>query len=245
MLVGAVLAGLGVGIATLLGFDLRVGALSAAVGVFLAWAMARELDPDHPASAAFAMAVSIVVVLVVGPAALLITLGVLLGVRVAAGTVGTPMRPLDFLTFIGLSAALGTSLVGAVGAGAMIAGVLVSEARSRNGIATAAVSAIAYTVVALFSGLARTWTAPTPAEWITIAAAIAATLLLLPAAALVSKTDRHTGTICRNRVTVARAIAGLAVIAALALTGGPGIMALAATVAAALVGTALRKLARQ
>ena len=244
VLAGAVLAGLGVGVATLLGADLEAGALSAAVGDFLAWAMARELDPDHSTSAALAMPVSLLLVLAVGPPALLVTLGVLLGVRVAAGTVGTPMRLLDSVTFIALSAALGTSLIGAVGAAAMISGALVSEPRSMNRVATAVMSAIAYTVVALITGLARTWTGPTPAEWITIGLAVAATLLLLPAAVPVSNTDRHTGTISRNRVTAARVIAGLAVVAALALTGGPGIMALAATGAAALVGTALRKLVR-
>ena len=243
-LAGAVLAGLGVGVATLLGADLEAGALSAAVGVFLAWAIARELDPDHATSAALAIPISLVLVRGVGPPALLVTLGVLLGVWVAAGTVGTPMRMLYSVTFIGLSAALGMSLIGAVGAAAMITGALVSEARSRKGIATAAMSAVAYAVVALLSGVARTWTDPTPAEWITFGLAVAATLLLLPAAVPVSNTDRHTGTVRRSRVTAARVIAGLAVVAAWALAGGPGIMALGATGAAALIGTAFRKLAR-
>lgn len=243
MLVGAGLAGLGVGVAILFGADLKAGALPVAVAVFLAWAMARELDPDHPKSAALAMPVSLVLVLVVGPAALLVTFGVLLGVRLAAGTVGTPLRLLDSVAVIGLSAALGTSLIGAVGAAAVIAGVLVSEARSRSGIATAAMSTVAYTVVALLSGFERVWTAPTPAEWITVGLAVSATLLVLPAMAPASNTDRHTGMIERNRVTAARVIAGLAILAGLLLTGGTGIVAIAATAAAALMGTAVRRIA--
>jgi len=243
MLVGAGLAGLGVGVATLFGADLKAGPPAAAAAVFFAWAMARELDPDHPKSAALAMPVSLVLVLVVGPPALLVTFGVLLGTRVAAATVGTPLRLLDSVAVIGLSAALGTSLIGAVGAAAMIAGVLVGEARSRNGIATAAMSAVAYTVVALLSSFARGWTAPTPAEWITVGLAVSATLLVLPAMTPTSSTDRRTDTIERNRVTAARVIAGVAILAGLLLTGGPGIVAIAATAAAALMGTALRRIA--
>lgn len=241
MLIGAGLAGLAVGVATLFGADLKTGALSAAVGVFLAWAMARELDPDHPTSAALAMPVSLFLALVVGPPALLVTFGVLLGVRVAAGTVGTPLRLLDSVAIIGLSAALGTSLIGVAGAAAMIVGVLVSEARSRSGIATAAMSAVAYTVVALLSGFARIWTAPMSAEWITVGVAVAATLLVLPAAAPASNADRHTGTIMKDRITAARIIAGLAILAGLALVGGPGVVAIAATASAALIGAAVRR----
>lgn len=244
MLIGAGLAGLAVGAATLFGADLKAGALSAAVAVFLAWAMARELDPDHSASAAIAMPVSLVVVLVVGPPALLVTFGVLLGIRIAAGTVGTPLRLLDAVAVIGLSAALGTSLIGAVGAAAVIAGVLVGEGRSQGGIATTALSVIAYAVVALLSGLDRVWSAPTPAEWITLGFAVAATLLVLPAAVPASDTDRHTGTIERNRVTAARVIAGLAILVGLALAGGPGVVAIAATAAAALIAVAVHRVVR-
>ena len=240
VLIGAGLAGLAVGVATLFGADLKAGALSVAVAVFLAWAMARELDPDHPASAAIAMPVSFVLVLAVGPPALLVTFGVLLGLRIAAGTVGTPLRPLDSIAVVGLSAALGTSLIGAVGAAAIIAGVLVGEGRSRGGIPTAVMSAIAYAVMTLLSGLDRVWSAPTPAEWFTVGVAVAATLLVLPAAAPASSTDRHTGTIERNRVTAARVIAGLAILAGLAVAGGPGVVAIAATAAAALIAVALR-----
>lgn len=241
MLVGAGVAGLAVSLATLFGIDLKTRPLAAAMAVFLAWALARELDPDHPASAAIAMPVSLVLALVVGPPGLLVTFGVLLGLRIAAGTVGTPLRLLDSVAVIGLSAALGTSLIGVVGAVAMIVGVLVSEARSRSGIATAAMSAVAYTVVALLSGFARIWTAPTSAEWITVGVAVAATLLVLPAAAPTSNTDRHTGTIMKDRITAARIIAGLAILAGLALVGGPGVVAIAATTAAALIGAAVRR----
>lgn len=243
MLVGAGLTGLAVGLAVLLGADLKAGPLAAAVGIFLAWAMARELDPDHPTSAAIAMPISLVLVLTVGPPALLVTFGVLLGLRITAGTVGTRLRPLDFVTIVGLSAALGTSMVGAVGAAAMIVGVLVAEERRQRGIAIAAASAVAFVVVALLSSVESAWIGPTGTEWITVGLAIMATLLVIPAAMPTSETDRHTGTVNRNRVTAARLVAALAILAGLALAGATGVVAIAATVAAALIGIAVHRVA--
>ena len=245
MLAGAGISALAVGLAELLGAGLKAGPLAAAVGVFLAWAMGRELDPDHSASAAIAMPISLVVVLAVGPAALLVTFGVLLGLRITAGTVGTPLRPLDLVTIVGLSAALGTSLVGAVGAAAMITGVLVAEDRRGLGVAIAVASAGAFIGVALLSGVEAEWIAPTTAEWFTVGLAIIAALSVIPAATPTSETDRHTGTVGRNRVTSARLLAVLAIVAGLALSGGTGVVALAATVAAALIGTAVHHIANR
>jgi hypothetical protein len=239
MLVGAGVTGLAVGLAVLLGADLKAGPLAAAVGIFLAWAMARELDPDRPTSAAIAMPISLVLVLTVGPPALLVTFGVLLGLRITAGTVGTPLRPLDFVTIVGLSAALGTSMVGAVGAAAMIIGVLVAEERRQRGIAIAAASAVTFIAVALLSGVEFARIEPTAIEWITVGLAITATLLVIPAATPTSETDRHTGTVNRDRVTGARLVAGLAILAGFAVAGASGVIATAATVAAALIGTAV------
>lgn len=243
MIIGAALAGLTVALAVSLGADLKSGPVAAAVGVFLAWAMARELDPDHAVSATVAMPISFALVLVVGPPALLVTFGVLLGLRIAAGTVGTPLRPFDLATIVGLSAAMGTSLVGAVGAAALIVGVLSAEKRRLRGIAIAATSAAAFTAVALLSGVEREWITPTTAEWITVGLAITAALLVNPAATPTSETDRQTGTVSRKGVSAARLIAVLAILSGIALTGGTGVVALAGTVAAALMGTAVHRVA--
>lgn len=241
VLVGAPVAGLAVGAAMLLGADLGTGSIAAAVGVFLAWAMARELDPDHPASAAIAMPISFALALLVGPAALLLSTAVLLGLRISAGTVGTPLRPLDTIAIIGLSALLGTSLVGAVGVAVLVVGVLFTEERPQPGISIAVLSVMAFSLVALVSGIERTWGTPSTAEWAAISLAVVATLLVVPASKPTSATDRHTGTVSRNRVTAARVVCGLAVLMGLGLTGGAGTASLAATGAAALTGTAVRR----
>ncbi len=71
--------------------------------------------------------------------------------------------------------------------------------------------------------------------------AVAATVLIVPARTPMSETDRRTGAVGRNRVTVARFAAGLAMLLVLGLTGGVGIAALVGTTTAALTGTAIRR----
>lgn len=241
VLIGAVVAGLAVGAAALLGADPKAGPIVVAVGVFLAWAITRELDPDHPASAAIAIPVSFALSLTIGPSALLVSTAVLLGLRLTAGTVGTPLRLLDIVGIVGLSAALGTGLTGAVGVAVIAVGIVVSEGHQRRGFAIAAAAAIAFASVAAVTGIERTWITPTTAEWVAFGLAVAATVLIVPARTPMSETDRRTGAVGRNRVTVARFAAGLAMLLVLGLTGGVGIAALAGTTTAALTGTAIRR----
>ncbi len=244
VLIGALVAGLAVGAAALLGVDPKAGPVAAAVGVFLAWAIARELDPDHPASAAIAIPVSLALSLTIGPSALLVSTAVLLGLRMTAGTVGTPLRLLDMIGIVGLSAALGTGLIGAAGVAVMAVGIVISEGPEWRSFAIAAAAAIAYASVAAVSGIERTLTAPNTAEWVAIGLAVVATLLVVPARTPTSETDRRTGAVVRSRVTVARIIAGLAMLLGLGLTGGVGVAALAGTTTAALTGTAIRRSVR-
>ncbi|MGB5433455.1 MAG: hypothetical protein WBN24_08590 [Acidimicrobiia bacterium] len=240
---GATTAALMVVVASLVGFDVDGGPLAAAVGVFLAWAIARELDPDHTASAAIAIPLSFVFLLVLGPASLLVSTGVLLGTRMAAGTVGTALRPLDIGGIIVVSGLLGTNMVGAVGVAAMIVGILVGEPRRARGIGIAVAAAAAFTVVGIVSDMERSWAAPDTTDWIIAAVTIISMLVAIPAPSPTSSTDRDSGILLRWRVTVARAVAGLAVVAGLVIVGGSGAAALAATVTAALAGTAIRQLA--
>ena len=226
----------------LAGFDMGSGPLMAAVGVFLAWAIARELDPDHPVSAAIAIPLSFVLLFALGPASLLVSTGVLLGTRIAAGTVGTPLRPLDIGGTIVVSGLLGTDLIGATGVAAMVVGVLVGERRRARGIGIAIAAVATFTVVGIVSDIGRTWIAPGIVGLIVLVATVISVLAVIPAAVPTSSTDRQTGSLLRWRVTVARAVAGLAVVAGFVLVGETGIAALAATATAALAGTAIRQL---
>lgn len=242
VIAGALIASAVAALANLSGLDTGLGAVSAAVGVFLAWAITRELDPDYPASAAVAMPVSLVLLLAIGPASLLVSMGVLLGVRLVAGTVGAPLRPLDIVGVVGLAAFLGANPIGVVGLVAMLIGVVVAEPQRKRAIVIAASAAIEFAVVALISGLERTWTTPNAAGWIAVVVAVVSTVLVLPASLPTSPTDRHTGLVLRGRVTTARVVAGAAVVAGFGLAGAAGIAALAGTATAALAGTAIRRI---
>jgi hypothetical protein len=239
---GAASAALIVGVAGLAGIDLGSGPFTAAVGVFLAWAIARELDPDHPASAAIAIPLSFVLTLALGPASLLVSTGVLLGTRMAAGTVGAALRPLDIGGIMVVSALLGTNLIGATGVAAIVVGVLVGEQRRARGIGIAIAAVTAFTVVGVVSDVQRTWDAPGTTAWIVLAATVISVLVVIPAPSPTSSTDRQTGVLLRWQLTVARAVAGLAVVAGFVLVGETGIAALAATATAALSGNAITQL---
>ena len=242
VIAAALVAGLATALANFFGLDTGLAPVSAAVGVFLAWAIGRELDPDYPASGAVAMPVSMVLLLVIGPASLLVSLGVLLGVRLLAGTVGAPLRTLDIVGVVGLAALLGTNPIGVVGLVAMVIGVVVDESRRNRAALIAASAVAAFAVVALVSRLDWTWTNPDTAEWIALVIAVVTTVLVVPAALPTASTDRHAGRVRRERVTAARVIAGTAAVAGFALAGGVGIAALAGTVMAALSGTAIRRI---
>lgn len=87
-----------------------MGSGAVALGVFLAWAVAREIDPDRPSSATLAMLVAWGIALVVPPA-LLATGVILFGVRILAGTVGGRMSAVDYLVLTGASVIAATEPV--------------------------------------------------------------------------------------------------------------------------------------
>lgn len=238
-LAGSAVAALLTAVAGLVSVDLGFGPLGAAIAVFLAWAIARELDPDHPASAAIAMPAAFVLLLAVGQASLLLGTAVLLASRITAGTVGTDLRMLDGIALIGLCGLLGTQSVGVVGLALLVAGVFISG-RSTGGSAIASVVSVgAFAATWTWAGTELAWETPAAAGWATLAVTLIATALIVPASPLKSQTDRKTGTVGRTRVTVARLLVGAAVAAAFLVAGGIGIQAIAPTATAALIGTAV------
>ncbi|GAA5531865.1 hypothetical protein [Deinococcus aluminii] len=82
-------------------------ALDVGAAGFLAWATARELDPDHPDTANGALPVAALAALVGGVPQPLAGLGVLSGLRTLAGTVGNAPTPLDVAALAGQAALSG------------------------------------------------------------------------------------------------------------------------------------------
>ena len=76
-------------------------AVFGAVGVFLGWAMARELEPDLPSAATWAMALTLAIAVFVMPSAL-VTGVVLIAARLVAGTVGASVKVGDVVVLAGI-----------------------------------------------------------------------------------------------------------------------------------------------
>lgn len=227
---------------------LDVSPIASAVAVFLAWAIGRELDPDHPASAAIAMTLSFAAIVLIGVPSLLLGTAVLLGTRLISGTAGTRLRPLDVVVLIAMAAVLGTQSMVLPGAAVLIAGVLVIEHASPRGILIGLAMGIVSTGVAVASGTAAVWAMPKGIEWLGAVMIGAATVAVIPATRPDSMTDAGDQRLSRGRVTAARIAGGLTVLAGFIVAGGLGITAAAATVGAALVGiaaTSLRTTARE
>lgn len=103
-----------------LGWDIATGhslkiveAAWAAITAFLAWATARELDPDRPHTATVAMALAgLAAVVGVWEVPLVVSAAVLLGLRVLVGSVGGDLKPADLIVFVGLAVFAGTRIEG-------------------------------------------------------------------------------------------------------------------------------------
>jgi hypothetical protein len=97
--------------------------LIGAAGFFLAWAVARELDPDHDLSAFAAAALSLPAAIVLGPPDVAAVVLVLLLLRVVNRTVGPAARPLDtlgILAFVGVAVWRGHLALAALSVAALL-----------------------------------------------------------------------------------------------------------------------------
>jgi hypothetical protein len=97
------------------------GGLVLAIGFFLAWAIARELDPDRDASAFVAAALSLIPQTMLGRPDLAGVLLLLLLLRIVNRTVGPAARPLDtigILALVGVAVWRGQPVLALAAAGA-------------------------------------------------------------------------------------------------------------------------------
>jgi len=237
---GSAFAGIAVGIYNLAAASpIASSPLMVAIGVFIAWAIGRELDPDNPASATLAMAVSFVA-LVNAPGELMLGVGVLLASRVISGTVGAPLRAIDSLALVALAWLLGAGGMTIVALpGLLLAGVFGGATRSK------AVSLAAGMVVAAAGGflVARPllgWEAAGAVELVALGLT-AGGLLAGPRLTSVAASADLGGTLSARRITVSRRVAAAAVVLGFLVGGGIGIsaafpMAGAAVVASGVVG---------
>ena len=208
------------------------------VGVFLAWAIARELDPDHPTSATISVVIAAGAI-AFGPFAAGAVAVAMLGARVMAGTVGTHLRPADIIVLSAAAAYAGTRPEAWGAAALLVASVLV--ARPPHSGAIAAAFAISSVAGAALTGAMPAPGASSPLTVALIAVTVIATAISYPARRIASHTDSGRTPIDTSRVTMARVGMASAIVIGSVL-GAEGAQALAPAIAA-VVGVALVRLA--
>lgn len=200
------------------------------IGVFIAWAVSRELDPDEPASAVVAPLVALPFLLL-GPPAIAASVAVLIAARITVRSTGLSPSWFDGVLLVGGSAYLGSQSEVWPAAGALVLAVYLDNVLYPSGPTRSLYTAVLMTVAAVGAGLAwadpPSWESPTVGEWIGAAAVLiglaAALLMVRPPT---SRGDFRKVQLAENRIVAARLMPGAILIAGLIYPGGPIIPAL-------------------
>lgn len=172
-------------------------ATNAGVTVFLAWAIAREVDPDEPRTANLAAVLAVVARLLAGPGSLIALAMLLLATRIVLRSTGVKPTILDGFLFLPAAAFVAGGTVTGWMAALTLAYALAHDHRlpdpaGRYSLISAfVVSATASAGVILSDGFGSGWMAPAAAPLAITAAGIVAGLFL-PGYIPMSKTD-YTG----------------------------------------------------
>jgi hypothetical protein len=205
------------------------------VGVFLAWAIGRELDPDRNISASLAMAVAFLSALAAAPS-MLFSFGLLLAVRLSTGSPGVGMKWVDMVVVVVVGGLLGTAAIPFAALPAIAIGVLIVEGGSRRGMLVAGLVTLSGVLVAVMTGPWVVERGLAVTSIALVAVVVLATGLTVPAADPQSTADIGGVPLLGWRVTVSRVVAGATVLAAAFLASGSGIESAFATGGAAVVG---------
>ena len=200
-------------------------AVLAGGAVFLAWATAREYDPDHPMTAGLATVV-VLPLLILGKPSLSSAGASLVALRIAVRTTGASPTWLDGLVGIPAAAYLGTRPEAWPSLGALVLVLATdpfSEPRgNQRGLLLAGLLAVAGTVGAILGADLLDWTQPTIPEWIVVGAVgVAAFLSVVNLRHPTSLTDIRGLPLSPSRLRFARLVAMLILVAGLTYLGGP------------------------
>ncbi len=223
-------------------------ALLSGVAVFIAWAAARELTPDYPGAATLAMVLALGAA-VVGQPSVLISAIALIGVRLVAGTVGSPITVVDvaILGVIGVMSGVSPLLwvvgftIGAWIWAAPEVGNLRIPARISFVVGAVLGLALAY-ALSLESG----WpdVEITSTAYVLTAVAGGAMLLAARPTTVTSMTDSGTARIDVARIKFARLAAGSFIMWAAVMGGVAGFWSIAPLMAA-LLATAVYRIFKE
>ena len=232
----------------ILGFGLRrltgtpspeafLGGFVLAIGFFLAWAVARELDPDHDASAFVAAGLSLIPQIMLGRPDLAGVLLILLSLRIVNRTVGPAARPLDtigILALVGVAVWREQPVLALAAAGAFTVDAILDPAHRIHFAAAGA------SIGLLGVGLSRLPAGAVPSLTLVTGLALVATVpflfLIRASGAPRTVTDIGGDPLRGSRVRAAQWL-GLAAMVGSILVGGQAGLAALSPLWAALVGT--------
>ncbi len=194
----------------------RVGAAT-----FLGWAIARELDPDHPVSAGVAAIVAAGAVAFGAPEIGAVA-GFLIAFRIAARTTGMSAHPWELALVVGFAGYLAAGPASWPAAIALVGALWIDGGHAHVPHPPARIAAIvaAFVVIAV---AVFTFPADVSADggWLALALLLAGAVLAGVAAARLrtptSTGDRDRQPLSRGRVAQARALAGIALVVAAVL----------------------------
>ncbi|MFW2339967.1 MAG: hypothetical protein ACN4GK_07945 [Acidimicrobiia bacterium] len=214
---------------------------TAGVGAFLAWAIARELDPDRPRSAAISGIFAGAAIILVGGVLLLPTTVVLVTARVLHRSTGLPPTVFDLIALPAVAFVSGTSIVGWSTGLALAYAVArdhrLPEPAPRRQLIAAFLIAGAATAATVINSPTGSWAVPSWSEWLILVIGLAAGMSLKIYAP--RSTADHTGAPLEIRRLQSARLGTIGTgVFALLITGGTGIAALS-PVWAALTGVAV------
>ena len=198
----------------------RVGA-----GLFLAWAIGRELDPDDTMSAGLA-SIIVVPLLALGAPSLGAAAAVLIATRIAVRTTGVSPHLIDGVVLTAFAAYLGSQANAWPALGVLILAVGTDRyAHPPGPVRTlwfAGAMTIAATVTAFVLSDTIDWVQPTIPEWIVIGAtATLGFLAIVNTRPPVSTADYHPGDLSETRLRFGRVLAVFALVVGVVYVGGP------------------------
>ena len=217
-----------------------IRALAWSIGFFLAWAIAREVDPDHDSSAFVAAGLSLWPMWLYGLPGFAALVLSLLSLRIVNRSVGPAAKTWDTLLILGLIAWVtwqGHAVVGALGAAALLADALL-EPPHRVHLVAVGVAAVLLLIV----GPAAEGPAPAqqwgPFSWLALVALAPCLLLIRRSSAPSSLSDRTARPLRGPRLRTAQLLA-LATVVAMVGTEGEAGLGVISSLWAAMAGTGL------
>lgn len=240
-LFGPLLVGLGS-----FGADMATGnsleyleAVWASITAFLAWATARELDPDRPHTATLAMGLAgLAAIAGLWEIPLVISAAALLGLRVLVGTVGGDLRSGDLVVFVVLAVIGGTRIEGWVVVVLLILGLL--DSRPPDYLYAVSAMVVGAGLGAYFADVGLPGGSMADEVYLWALVTVAAIPLAVRQTKIHSRTDIFDHPIRWPNVRAARVMAGFVVIGGL-LASTANEVVLLVPVLAALVATALAR----